>query len=117
MRVEPVYPRLGQWLSTLRKRKQLSQQALAERLAPPLTRASIANIESGRQRLMVHTALDICRVLEVTPDVLLSDFVPTSATANSTDDRLTDELASKLGLNRADARALVRKMDLPKVTK
>ena len=114
VRVEPVYPRLGQWVATLRKRKGFSQQELAGQLSPPLTRASIANIESGRQRLMVHVALEICRALEITPDELLSDFLTPTTSQVVSDDHLVDELARKLAYPRDQAKALMKKLNLPK---
>src|SRR5689334_9116626 len=49
--------------------KNLSQEALA--LAVGLTRSSISNIEKGRQKLLVHTLVDIAGALKVEPAALL----------------------------------------------
>lgn len=49
--------------------KDLSQDALA--LAIGLTRSSISNIEKGRQKLLLHTLVDIADALKVEPAALL----------------------------------------------
>lgn len=49
--------------------KQLSQDALA--LAVGLTRSSISNIEKGRQKLLLHTLVDIANALKVEAATLL----------------------------------------------
>lgn len=62
-RVEPVYRRIGARIQTLRIRCGLTQAALGGLLDPPQTRASVANIESAKQRLLAHTALQIAAAL------------------------------------------------------
>lgn len=69
---EPVYARIGRRIEMLRVAKRLSQVELARRLPTPLQRASISNIEGGRQRLMLHTLLEIAEVLGVDPGSILS---------------------------------------------
>jgi transcriptional regulator with XRE-family HTH domain len=49
--------------------KELSQDALA--LAVGLTRSSISNIEKGRQKLLLHTLVDIANALKVEAATLL----------------------------------------------
>jgi len=69
--VEPVYRRIGLRIRELRQSSKWSQEDLAERLSPPMTRASMANIETAKQRLLTHTALQLCDLFGVTPDALL----------------------------------------------
>lgn len=49
--------------------KRLSQESLAS--AVGLTRTSISNIEKGRQKLLLHTLVDIAEALDVEPSMLL----------------------------------------------
>jgi transcriptional regulator with XRE-family HTH domain len=70
------YEGLGRRLHALRKRKGLTQEQLGARLAPQMTRASIANIESGKQRVLAHTLLQFAAALDVGADDLLRDPAP-----------------------------------------
>ena len=54
-----------------KRRGRLTQEDLAKRLF--LTRTSIINIEKGRQQILVHTLVDIARILDVPPGDLLPD--------------------------------------------
>lgn len=110
VKVEPVYARLGQQIATLRKKRNFTQEALGRRLQPPVSRASIANIESGRQRLLVHVALEICAVLALRPDELLGDFLPHEP-QEPKDQRLVTELTKKLSISGDDARTLLKKLN------
>jgi DNA-binding XRE family transcriptional regulator len=56
------YGRIGAGLRTLRKRRKLSQDALAKLVG--LTRTSLTNIESGRQHPPLHTFCDIVEQLQ-----------------------------------------------------
>ena len=67
---EEIYERVGQNVAGRRREIGLSQTELAERCG--LTRGSIANIESGRQRPTLHTLSDIAGALEVDMLSLLS---------------------------------------------
>jgi len=79
--LEPVYTRFGHDLQRLRRQRKLSQADLARLVDPSgdrLSRSSIANIESGRQRVALHLLIDLARVLKVDPRDLLPDQ-PTTA--------------------------------------
>ena len=72
--VEPLYGRLGEHVRSLRRRKGLTQAELARRLDPTgdkLGRTSVANIEAGRQRIALHTFIDLAMALDVAPEELL----------------------------------------------
>ncbi len=67
---EAIYRVFGQKLRELRLRKQIPQQELAT--LSGLTRASVANIESGRQRVLLHQAVEFAEALGVS----LAEIVP-----------------------------------------
>jgi transcriptional regulator with XRE-family HTH domain len=66
-----LYRLIGAELATRRKRLRLKQAEVADRIG--LTRASLANIEKGRQKIMLHhiyrlaTALDADSITELVP--------------------------------------------------
>jgi len=63
---------LGERIRGERIRCKLTQENLAERIH--LTRTSITNIEKGRQKLLVHTLVDLADVFGIAPSQLLSPF-------------------------------------------
>ncbi|WPV67511.1 helix-turn-helix transcriptional regulator [Chitinophaga sp. LS1] len=68
-----LYTQLGQRIRNAREKVGMSQEVLAEQLS--LTRASIVNIENGKQRPMLHTLLSICDILKTNLKVLLPEYV------------------------------------------
>jgi len=70
---DPFYISLGQQIQQLRKQRGLTQEQLGVRLVPQVTRASIANIESGKQRLLAHTLAQIAEALEVKVNELIRE--------------------------------------------
>lgn len=87
-----VYTFLGARVKKLRLAKPLTQAQLAK--AVGVTRASIANIEAGRQKLSVDRLCDLGHALGVTPDALL----PRESS------KTLDEKLVELGGDRAAAR-------------
>ena len=69
-RPEAVYPAFGRRLRELREKKRVPQQELAT--FSGLTRSSIANIESGKQRVLLHQVLQFAVILDVAVGDLLS---------------------------------------------
>ena len=67
-----VYINVGARIRDERERRNVSQEILADRVG--LTRTSITNIEKGRQKVLLHTLLDIARVLNLKPTRLLPDI-------------------------------------------
>lgn len=72
-----IYRRLGLAVAARRKELDLTQAQVAAQLG--LTRASLASIETGRQRLLVHQlfrlvdALKLRSILELVPETWLFD--------------------------------------------
>ena len=70
---DPVYRAFGNAVSTRRKALALTQAQLASKVK--MSRASIANIESGRQNILLHhvyalaTALDFTKVADLLPSL------------------------------------------------
>ncbi len=63
------YIELGQNVRMKREQIGLTQEALASQVA--LTRTSITNIEKGRQKLLLHTFVDLAHALNIEPSLLL----------------------------------------------
>ncbi len=67
-----LYRRLGQTVAKRRRELRLTQSDIAEKLG--LSRASLANLENGRQRIMVHqlfalvNALELKSILDLVPE-------------------------------------------------
>lgn len=68
-----IYKSLGEKIATYRANNRLTQTELAEKVN--MSRASIANIEVGRQKVFVHqiynfaSALGLTNIQELLPDV------------------------------------------------
>ena len=69
MKPEPIYRAIGAIIRRGRRRLEWSQRHLASRLG--ISRAALANIETGRQRVLVHHLYTFAEVLEVKPEDLL----------------------------------------------
>ncbi|HJQ24668.1 MAG TPA: helix-turn-helix transcriptional regulator [Blastocatellia bacterium] len=63
------YANLGKRIRNRRQQAKITQDELAQRLS--VTRTSVTNIESGRQRILVHSLYDIAQALGVPPASLL----------------------------------------------
>ncbi len=64
-----LYEELGRVVRAQRESAGMTQGELARLVG--MTRTSISNIESGRQKLQIHTLYDVARALEVQPEALL----------------------------------------------
>lgn len=105
--VEPFYAEVGRRIQKLRNDKKLSQAALGDLLRPPVTRASIANIETGKQRILAHTLVQLAEVLETS----LTDLVPPQTqTKQIAADTLEAEFARKLNLPPQEIKKLTAKV-------
>ncbi len=77
MKLEPIYKAIGTIIRRRRRRLEWSQKLLASRLG--ISRATLANIETGRQRILVHHLYAFAEVLHMKPN----DFLPAGAAADS----------------------------------
>jgi transcriptional regulator with XRE-family HTH domain len=64
-----LYAGIGKRVRTVRERLGLTQKGLGSLVH--LTRTSITNIERGKQRILVHTLVDLAKALKVAPGELL----------------------------------------------
>lgn len=77
---EEFYVLLGNRVRTFRQQRALTQEQLGSRLTPTMTRASVANIETGKQRVLAHTLIQLSSALDVSVDDLTrTEPVPVSA--------------------------------------
>jgi transcriptional regulator with XRE-family HTH domain len=106
----PFYEALGQRIQQLRNKQGMTQEKLGGLLEPPVTRASIANIESGKQRVMAHTLAKLADVL----DTNLSELVPEVEKRRSViPESIEAELAEKLALPSRDLKKLTAQIVSP----
>lgn len=68
-REHDFYRDVGQRVRVARKKSGMTQQFLASKVF--LSRVSITNLEMGRQKLMLHTLVDIASELHVAPGDLI----------------------------------------------
>ena len=66
---DPVYPKIGRIIQMRRKALKMKQEELAQKLG--ISRGGLANIETGRQNLLVHHLYKFATALELTPHELL----------------------------------------------
>lgn len=76
MGTDTLYSQLGKIIKLARQKKQLSQAELAS--AVSLSRVSIANIERGHQKFLVHTFWDLMRTLDLKPETIFSEIIKES---------------------------------------
>ena len=90
-------------------KKQMTQEELGNRLDPQLTRASIANIEMGTQRVLAHTLAQFAEQL----DVSMQDLFPPARTPEINKDEgemIAKELNRELKIPARRAEQIVRKL-------
>jgi transcriptional regulator with XRE-family HTH domain len=78
MRQANLYSEFGALVRRNRYRLKLSQATLADRVG--LTRTSITNIESGRQKILLHHLFLLADALGISPQALLPSLEPGSRT-------------------------------------
>ena len=74
----PTPPPLGARIRQQRRVLNISQGELGARLCPPVSHASVAQVESGKDGLSVARLLDYARVLQVDPCWLLTGRAATA---------------------------------------
>ncbi|MGH9451203.1 MAG: helix-turn-helix domain-containing protein [Terriglobia bacterium] len=70
MSPDPIYKHIGALIKARRKALGWKQEKLAGELG--ISRGSLANVETGRQSVLVHQLYKFAAVLKLTP----SDFLP-----------------------------------------
>src|SRR5690242_2626174 len=106
--VEPFYAAFGALVRERRAARALTQAELGARLAPPVTRASVANLEAGKQRVLLDTALQLASILEVS----ITELLPGRGPAGPWEE-LAAQLAAKLELSPRQVRRLLGEMGAP----
>ena len=69
MKQEAIYGSVGERIRTRRKKLGMTQEQLAQKLE--ISRASLANIETGRQSILLHNLYSIAKAIELAPESLL----------------------------------------------
>jgi len=79
---ERVYKAFGAKVRERREAMAMTQLQLSRQIG--LTRGSVANIEAGRQSVLLHQFLDIAAALQMEPELLLPVRTPTSTRETAT---------------------------------
>jgi transcriptional regulator with XRE-family HTH domain len=105
---DEFYRALGFSIRRRRKELRLTQEDLGARLDVPMTRASIANIEAGKQRVLAHTLVELAGILGLG----VNELVAPVAIADVGDRELEHELVGKIGeaIGPKAAKALARRV-------
>lgn len=67
--IEPVYRQIGGRIEQIRRILDITQEQLAQRVG--MSRGSVANIEIGRQRMLLDDVEKFAAALHSTPRVLM----------------------------------------------
>jgi len=93
MMQKAIYKAVGARIAARRRHLGMTQETVAARLG--MSRASLANIETGRQSLLLHNVYAIAEVLELS----LVDLLPASSkqpvTTEQDDVEIPDDLKSE----------------------
>jgi transcriptional regulator with XRE-family HTH domain len=90
---DPIYRHIGALIKARRKTLQLKQETLAGKLG--ISRGSLANIETGRQNVLVHQLYRFAVALQLTPFDLLPPPSTDHFKAGRTELPLPDNLKAK----------------------
>ncbi len=90
MPVHPIYKRIGELIKTRRNTLQMRQKNLASTLS--ISRGALANIETGRQSILVHQLYNIATALQLSP----FDLLPPPASSGAGNERTALPLPSDL---------------------
>ena len=92
---ESIYKAFGRGVATRRKELELTQAELAARVG--ISRASVANIESGRQNVLLHHVYGLARALEFSTVSELLPSLPKSEIREDFEMVLSDETVTQRG--------------------
>jgi len=105
--IEPFYADVGRRVRAFRNKLGMTQEQLGRCLDPPTSRVSIANVESGKQRILSHTLVQLAAALKVEPAKLLPLAPESVPSSNDNDHDIAAELVSKAGLSKTNAKKFV----------
>lgn len=105
--VEPFYVEVGRRIQNLRNTLGMTQEFLGNQLEPKVTRASIANIETGKQRILAHTLVQLANALGVKVEELIPSSQPKKRQVSA---NVESELAQKLSLPNNELKKLTAKL-------
>jgi transcriptional regulator with XRE-family HTH domain len=106
---QAFYFSLGRRLQDFRKARHLTQEQVGALITPPLTRASIANIEAGKQGVLAYTLVQLAQALEITLDDLLPEETAPSQQPELRR-RVQNELLEKVAVPREASERLLQKL-------
>jgi transcriptional regulator with XRE-family HTH domain len=86
------YQKLGENIKEARRRQSMNQEELGEKLG--LSRVSVVNIETGKQRLPIHVLGDITGILRVKMNELVPDV--SSQQLNPADEHINLDVFNKI---------------------
>lgn len=90
MTPDPIYKHIGAVIRARRKTLGLKQETLAGKLG--ISRGSLANVETGRQNVLVHQLYRYANALQLTPFDLLPPASPDHFRTESEELPLPDNL-------------------------
>jgi transcriptional regulator with XRE-family HTH domain len=90
-KIEPFYEAVGRRIQSRRAELGISQGNLGRKLNPQMTRASIANIEAGQQRVLAHTLIQLANALEMD----LMSLIPPASQVQQIPARTVEEALAK----------------------
>jgi transcriptional regulator with XRE-family HTH domain len=90
---DPIYKQIGAVIKARRKTLGLKQENLASLLS--ISRGSLANIETGRQNVLVHQLYKFAAVLKLTPFDLLPPPAVNQPRGKRTELPLPDDLKAQ----------------------
>lgn len=108
--IESVYADIGRRIQGRRNKIGMTQETLGSQLKPKVTRASIANIEGGKQRILAHTLLQLAKTL----DVEIVELFPNDKRQIAPARHVEAELSKKLKLPRQKIRTLTAQLKASK---
>ncbi len=99
--IEPIYAEVGRRISRIRRKRGKTQAELAKVPELDLSRTSIANIERGEQRFLLHHLYKLADALGVPPTKLLP------LEKKSVEERIESTLA-EIGSDDPEAETMIR---------
>ena len=106
---------LGARLRKLRVKAHLSQEQVGDRLTPPITRAAVANIEGGKQRILAHTLAQLALMYEASVDALFAELHTHEARNRHSD--VLREISEKLAIGPTELRKLAAALRLEELSR